>query len=478
MKVAIIDDERKIRDGVFKLIDWDSFGLEVIGRYEDGEVALNAFKNEMPDIVITDIKMPFIDGIELIEECRKWNNKIKFIILSGYDEFSLARKALRAGAVDYLLKPVKKDELESLLSKVAGSINERIVKNIFRELIFEDEANKNLVKNLDYCGITDIRQLMVMVVKTDVKIETQKSAAAVIAAGKYTVIIVSGTNVQDCRQKSEELVCRFPSDSFTGISSATSKPLKLKELYREALNVCLNSSRFSGRKSAEYSALMKFPKAEASVVEEAGLRLFDAVRRFNWTDSEKAVKEIEAVFSDCIVEKSSADFLMSGLFKEGLELIKAQMINADFRKYGAVQNDCDISEIPGIIKNTVSHLFEDIAGGSSRNSRREIRQALQCILENYSDKNLDMAVVANAAGISQGYFSTLFKSETGTSFSDYLCRYRIDISRKLISTGAYRNYEIAELAGFRNSAYFCSVFKKITGLTPGEYRDNLIKLSI
>ncbi len=122
LKMLIADDEKIIRDGLMEAFDWHSMGIEVVGLAQNGETALSLFDQYQPDIVITDIRMPRMDGLELTEKIRKQNQDVKIIILTGYDEFSYAQQSIKNNVFDYLLKPVKKAQLKESVLRAADEI--------------------------------------------------------------------------------------------------------------------------------------------------------------------------------------------------------------------------------------------------------------------------------------------------------------------------------------------------------------------
>lgn len=123
MKVLIADDEKKVAQLIYKIVDWEQWGLEVIGVVNDGTLAVEMIRTEEPDIVITDIRMPGLNGIDLIRETKKEGKQIYFVIISGYSEFKYAQQALKLGVEDYLLKPVKKKDLAAVLDRIVGKRN-------------------------------------------------------------------------------------------------------------------------------------------------------------------------------------------------------------------------------------------------------------------------------------------------------------------------------------------------------------------
>ena len=133
-KVMLVDDERLILQGVLNIIDWEKLGMEVIHMAENGKEALDKYKENPVDIIITDINMPVITGLELIMKIKEINKRAKFIVLSGYDEFSYARTAMKYGVENYILKPINEEELEAALIDINKKIkDEKEEENIILE---------------------------------------------------------------------------------------------------------------------------------------------------------------------------------------------------------------------------------------------------------------------------------------------------------------------------------------------------------
>jgi two-component system, response regulator YesN len=126
--VLLVDDEDMIRQGIMQSVDWNDFNMRVIGEAEDGEEALEIFTKHKPQVILTDIKMPFMDGLELLEKIKAENDDTYIIIISGYDEFQYAQKALKLGAYDFILKPIELDYLEQILTKINTDFAEKIEK--------------------------------------------------------------------------------------------------------------------------------------------------------------------------------------------------------------------------------------------------------------------------------------------------------------------------------------------------------------
>ena len=143
-KLVVADDEPKIRRGIEKILNWNEFNIEIVGEAEDGEIALEVIEEKTPDIILLDINMPFLNGINLLQKLKDINNKSIVIIISGYDDFSYAQKALQFNVFDYILKPVNKKSMEEIITKAVHKLNEIEKENNYFEWI-----NKQLNKNMD-----------------------------------------------------------------------------------------------------------------------------------------------------------------------------------------------------------------------------------------------------------------------------------------------------------------------------------------
>ncbi|BCZ48802.1 hypothetical protein psyc5s11_48690 [Clostridium gelidum] len=143
-KLVVADDEPKIRRGLEKILNWNEFNIEIVGEAEDGEIALEVIKEKNPDIILLDINMPFLNGLNLLQKLKDINNKSIVIIISGYDDFLYAQKALQLNVFDYILKPVNKNSMEEIIMKAVDKLNE-----IEKETHYLEWVNKQLNENVD-----------------------------------------------------------------------------------------------------------------------------------------------------------------------------------------------------------------------------------------------------------------------------------------------------------------------------------------
>lgn len=364
IKVFLVEDEAIIRRGIKKNVEWEKNGFEFVGEAGDGEYAYPQILKTEPDILITDIKMPFMDGLELSHLVKKILPNTKIIILSGYNEFEYAKEAITIGISEYLLKPVTAASLTAVLRKVKEEIREEKEKSRLLERYF--------VSYEKYNAFLD---------KTD----------------------------------------------YTGVD---------RKLIQDFLK--LGSAGEEGMFIDEYLA----------AVGENNYRSF-LLRQYMTIDIFFCVQEFLKGLSVC------ADEIPPELG--------------------------DIKYIPKIVvseEQTVSYLKELFAFAISERDRVSgnrygslIDTAKQYLAEHFESNDVSLNTVAAQVGVSSSYFSSIFKQETGQSFVEYLTKLRIDKACELLRCTTLRTSEIGERVGYNDPHYFSATFKKVTGVSPKDYKN-------
>ena len=364
IKVFLVEDEAIIRRGIKKNVEWEKNGFEFVGEAGDGEYAYPQILKTEPDILITDIKMPFMDGLELSHLVKKILPNTKIIILSGYNEFEYAKEAITIGISEYLLKPVTAASLTAVLRKVKEEIREEKEKSRLLERYF--------VSYEKYNAFLD---------KTD----------------------------------------------YTGVD---------RKLIQDFLK--LGSAGEEGMFIDEYLA----------AVGENNYRSF-LLRQYMTIDIFFCVQEFLKGLSVC------ADEIPPELG--------------------------DIKYIPKIVvseEQTVSYLKELFAFAISERDRVSgnrygslIDTAKQYLAEHFESNDVSLNTVAAQVGVSSSYFSSIFKQETGQSFVEYLTKLRIDKACELLRCTTLRTAEIGERVGYKEPHYFSATFKKVTGVSPKDYKN-------
>ena len=411
MKIIVVDDDNIIRMGLTKMIEKIDESYEVISSFQNGALTLEYLKNHSKevDLVITDIKMPVMTGIELIENSIKELDKSPlFLVLSGYDEFNYVRDTMKMGAFNYLLKPIKRDELKKILKEVDERIN-------------EIKSNDKII---------------------DKSIEILKKDF-------FKNILFS----------SKELNKK--------VENPLLENLQLNENYQYKM-IVLN-------KKVDSSILYDFIKGIIDVhkdIEYSSFGYNDSVYIIFYINT-KTNNNYNDIFefivnkSDCFIELNISVYILDDTDKiwklrEQSKLVKKMKENADeslnVKKYYLTQDER--------LKEILNSDLNDV-----NNNITVIKLAKDYIINNYN-KNISLKDVADEVYLSQNYLSELFKKEIGEGFYDFLSKYRIKKAKEVLLTTNLKVYEIAQMVGYNDSITFGRAFKKITGTTPNNFRNN------
>ncbi len=422
MKMLICDDEEPTLRLLENILDWKSLGINEIRKASDGAEALSIIKDYSPDILITDIIMPEMDGLELISRIREDEIEIQIIILSAYNEFKYAQKAISYGVRGYLLKPLDEDKLEQLIIESV----EEIQSDMSRKLVHQkslDYAAERLLRNLLYPrnDFEEYRKIMNML---EINLDL----------GNFQMVLLSITRL-DYNNYITSTENRKPVDMITQITGI------LKTYYE-------GKTYFFENTPDEYIMLL----AECS----------------NLTRDKVIAGCLEAVQKE---KDISVVIALSSLY------------NSCFNLHSAYEEVCSYISKKYLFENTLilkPEMFRskngqpaDFNPGGDRS--RYIRSAKKYIGSHYSE-NINLDDICSYAGISKNYFCHLFRSETGISIWEFLTEYRIEKAKELLAGSDMKNYEISYQIGYENPSYFSRIFRKLTGKRPSDYRNDIRKI--
>ncbi|MBP5443917.1 MAG: response regulator, partial [Treponema sp.] len=508
-------------------------GFTFAGEATDGEIALSMIHEIKPDILITDIKMPFMDGLELSKAVKNIQPWIKIIILSGHDEFDYAKKAISIGIEDYILKPFTPDEILSSLNKTAKEIDqERRQLSDISKLREELKSNESLVKkeflNELLHSSPDLSQVM----------QKSKELNLDLIARFYKVLVsrIDSTDSEgESLQEAKSLLNSY-SDAWSQAVSffhhsnllvCIFKGNTQQELDENAFRTAENISHITGKvksctvttaigKTVERIQLLKDSYSDARKI----LEKTEAVHT-DKSDSEGRPNGSRIISSDDIAENPGEVFIdakdsdplvdrlkyaskndINAIIEESMALIRnnegqfnvfASYLLVDLimavsklvEKLGG-----DIKELkPEILqRNFIDNAVSDEDSFKNtmnqvmafaldfRNSKMTgkygdvILKAKKYIEENYADQNTTLTTVAQAVCLSPNHFSTIFSQECKTTFIEYLTNVRMENAKRLMRETDMKGYDIAYECGFSDPHYFSYIFKKNTGLSPREYK--------
>jgi two-component system, response regulator YesN len=518
-KVFLVEDEIVTREGIRDNVDWKANGFEFFGEASDGDMALPLLRAIKPDVLITDIKMPFMDGLQLSKIIRERMPWMKIIILSGHDEFEYAQEAIKLGVNEYLLKPITVQEMHKVLQKIAAQLDQEKK---------EQENLKKLQEQLEENQVMLQERLLLKVVTGTIAsteaVETGQSLGLDLVAKCYQIVILKII----LRNRSD----KFNYDEFQFIQQNVSALIGnnpdiylLKKDWEEF--VLLMKGNIPQYLEEEKGLLLGLIKSE---VEKTGYQLMvgvgaqknriaDIYQSFleafvdiqNPADREKddpaqAVDKAELLkvnksavetFLNCGVKEDCDEFFNSYIQPLGETALKSYLIKnyifmdvvlATAKLVNDLGGDIDtlipeLNSIESILENikTIEQLKEKTCkvlgkaltfrdGQTSGQHTRVIRQAKDYITMHYMEPDLSLYEVASQVNLSSSHFSMVFSQETCQTFKEYLTTTRINKARELLRTSSLSSNDISYQVGFNDPHYFSYVFKKNTGFSPTEFR--------
>ncbi|MFD0712708.1 response regulator [Paenibacillus sp. GCM10027626] len=509
--LMIVDDSAEIRTGLKLKLNWREYGFRVAAEAADGAQALEALQARRVSLLITDIRMPVMDGLELLQQCAIRFPEMKTIVLSGYDDFPLVQTAIRKGARDYLLKPVIKSELAAALTKLKKELDnekERALTRIVQGKLPEAEAAALAAAY----GMAEwaFDGGPVRFVTAEMRVPAARLAADQAGQGSFNEAyrllmleiaaqwedhiagfrdagrpdrmhyLVHADRSSGCANE-DELLKRFIAD----VRDKVNRFLQVELV----LGISQPVSELAAWKSGLESSLLSLSRSKPDQVsqtifggereEKEGLS-HGLLRRFvvaiESADEGEALQALEEIsdngkrasmqaFSFFLLELCLAmdELIRKFDIKEiDLHLMLWPYINS---AWGCDSIDQVICHLRDLALRAVSHLKRYKSKG-----REEAIDAIRkYILEHYGEE-LTLSAIAEQFHYNVAYLSDLFHKQTGKTFSDFLLEARMERASELLRDSALRIASVAELAGFSSSAYFSNVFKGYYGVGPNEYR--------
>lgn len=510
-KLLIVDDEPHIRTGLKHIIEWEIYGVEIIGAVEDGTKAYPLIQSEQPDLVLVDITMPNMSGLELIELCSYLDSVPKFIILTGYNDFKYVQKALKLGACDYLLKPVDQNELANAVSSCTKLLdNLREHRQIFHESIpaLRNDILLRLLNNqIEICEF----QKKCSVIDVSLKNGSMYVGAFNIFSDK-NISHASLLQIMDlCKQTiSASCTCHIISNNRQNLAVIFQNKMQLsEEKYQSIMSSCSHIlAEHLGRNvlfalGREICNIRDLHLSYSDCISKLEKKLIlgeNAVNQFsNFTDrtaidysnfliclATKDLEKIKCYLHTCcqqfLIHENNTDLLRYYLIDLTSYTLHYRYINS----YSSPEVENKKKIVFSIIKNTdsiqiliekLSQFFLSLQEGSLTTFTESeypplVQKVLKMIHENYADTNLSLKTIAAKMQVNPAYLGREFNIATGEYFNDYINGLRIARAIHLLNTTSLKATKISESVGFTNASYFFTIFKKITGQSPNNYRSS------
>ncbi|MCR5688014.1 MAG: response regulator transcription factor [Lachnospiraceae bacterium] len=530
IKVFLCEDEFVVREGIKNNIDWAGNGYEFLGEASDGELALPLIRKLKPDVVITDIRMPFMDGLELSRIIRKELPDTEIVILSGYEEFDYAKQAISIGVAQYLTKPISGDdllgELDGLREKITRNKEESALKEQFRKEMEENDRRdrSDLFRYLvsGSCTVTELIEragklgmdlsavwynIILLFIKSDHhEIEEYSKSSVTIEErigeindemgclcfdrdleGKAILIMADSADALISKQN--EVIERFRAvfadyghvRYYGGIGKSVNRLSSLNESYEDAGRALAN--RFFASESAFFEAGQL--SGRASGEDMFDMSAIDAKRidKSNVSNFLKLGSRDEIPFYvGEFVKSVGEDAFNSYIFRQYIAMDVFFAVSGFVKELSGAKQADGIKEVTkdvlesvdGVRKYITSVIEDAISRRDSVATNRYMEivdAAVDYIEEHFKDEDLSLNQLASHVNVSPNHLSTIFSQQTGQTFIKYLTEYRMNKAKEMLRCTSMRSSEISEAVGYKDPHYFSYMFKKTVGMTPTRYRE-------
>ncbi len=530
IKVFLVEDEIIIRNAIKNSINWEREGYEFVGEASDGELAYPLIIKSKPDILITDIRMPFMDGLELSEAVKKELPDIKIMILSGYNDFDYAKKAIGIGITDYLLKPISAEKLLESIGKVADQI-----KKEWEEKELLRKYSEEMQENMEQEKSSFLTRILTESLPITTVMEQGRNLGMDLSAECYNMIlfkVLDGSHIgeegveawtrveeyihtlenvyyiqrgveglaflcmadgevsmsrltEKIRTHLRNIMVKYPKlEYFGGIGKSVPRLRNLKESFHEA------ERAFAGRFTAEPNQIVYLQELHMGVdsKDEPDVRGFssvevsrDLVSKFLRNGTEEEVAAFMQAYYEEIAEDNLRSMMMRQYIMMDIYITVVTFGETMKISQGEIQKECgdmksmaenaaDLDKMKVSIEKLIRGMIILRDTVSGRRYSDIIEKAKNYILQNYMSESVSLNAVAASVNMSPSYFSSIFSQEVGQTFVEYLTGIRMEKAKELLMCSSKKTSEIGFEVGYKDSHYFSYIFKKTQKCTPKDYR--------
>lgn len=530
LRVLIADDEYIIRDGL-RGFPWRDFGCEVVGEAEDGEEALMLAKVMQPDIILTDIKMPEMDGLQFAAASKKELPGVEIVLLTGFDNFDYAQTAIRTGVYDYLLKPVDYEKMKETIGKLCERIRTRASRDMHYKNLQKkyEQSLPLLVNRLTYdlihgrvYGREDLKRKLELF---DVRIDTYMIMVARMKNLEHLLdeqrieqwLLEFGISniceevlsrycsrvLMDCDSNEYRFILCFPAESREddcmaisaqacgkiqsavqgyigenicfGLSEMGSDAYQMNKYYQQAVEACRQNSvvgdtgflQYRDVKTAIHSSWL-MPEGEKQLLLEAVV----AGRVDEVAHALRRLQEDDGAVAEGI---TAMRYLLTGLLADCICLetgsaARNPIINEGIASFFACETSTDLF---AKAKELFLHITRQNGERHKDYHEMTVKRILAYLEEHYHE-DISLDHISDVFQLSGSYIGRLIKKHTGQSFLEHLVGIRISSAEQLLGDSNSTVASVAEQVGYRDQSYFISVFKRINGMTPKEYQNFIL----
>jgi len=525
LKIMIVDDEAIFRERLISTVEWEYLGFTICSEARNGRDALEKVDEACPDIILADINMPVMDGLTMAEKLSESGSDISVVLITGHSEFEYARKALKTGVVDYILKPLKKEELLKTLLKIKSKkleairqkkdvessrqvLKERFLSTLIsrgfyytHEEVLSNFKSFGINAQLDFFTVSvieidnlyekwdkieDISLWKFTVYNIFQEITGRKYMYLIFDDSEGRIVVINGITgeksefekMKQCYRDLCHVIERyFPFTVTVGIGDIYSDLSEIRTSYIEAVSALQNKFVEGGNRIIEYNRSDSANRSAGFYSGEINENIMVNLRLNN---REGLKDQLEAVYNYITESKLSIDYtrtIYAGLVALCLSYITEMgrsiedIFGKSFSPFSEVNRMKSLNQLHAWIENLFMTTIEYIISDKSSRSRRIAEDAVEYIMNNYMDKELSVEKVAHNVFVACSYLRYVFKKETGSTVGDYITRIRMQKAKELLSEGNRKLSDISDAIGFTDSGYFSKCFKKYYGISPSDFEN-------
>ncbi|NMF07721.1 response regulator transcription factor [Clostridium beijerinckii] len=508
-KILVVDDEFIMRQGITHMIDWEKEGFQIIGQASNGQEALEMIKKDIPDIIISDVVMPQINGVELAKFVQDKYPKIRIIILSSYSDFEYVKSSFQNGAVDYILKPsLNPSELLSTLKKISIKMKRNtldgnslsLTNSALNRLIsgFDNDPDFNYFDTIftfqsfclfglnakkiydNYSKRHEIIDFTISEIGKEFSLDGLNSNYNIQIANIENEIIVVILNFDDKNYNSlfskleniSEVVSNSFKEAFFVLSNLFYSSRNIKDIYEKEFLVLTQQYFYNKNVSLMCSSNFKTP----SPIEKFNFKRFS--ESISIMQFQNAFEMLTIYVTNAIYQRSLTEFELKALIQNSFYnvITSLEYLNFDLDKLNSLKQECfhDIdktkySEDLLVAYNSLLNRFKQIIDTyENKINSHMINKIIQYIHDHY-DEQLTLTNVSKLFNFNYSYLSAYFSSHNEEGFNEFLNKIKIQKACDFLKQDIPIS-DISGMVGYSDQSYFCKVFKKFTGLTPSAFR--------
>lgn len=530
-KVLLVDDEALTREAISENIHWEEMGFEFLGGCENGREAMRRIDENPPDLLLTDINMPYVDGLELAKYVYENYPDTRTVIISGYDEFEYAKQAVRYQVMEYILKPVTPSELMEALTRAKDSLSEqdersrklkklkgaylsnrpilrgRLLNSLLRGNERLEERLEERMEDLEISlkgaiyntaivegddlspfleqrsAVPDDLALFSICNITQELIERRKLGCVVQDMDGRTVIIFCGEKKDELQREAQialeevrQTVFQLLSiETTVGVGEPVAELKKLHQSFKRAKEAMELKFFRGGNQILHVDAPGERPGQGAVEVQVWASRVALAIKTGSMEEIGQYVQEFAQEIRDSRINRNRSILYVQNLLLTVVNMMNLtedkenQIMEEERNLMNRIYNYDHLTDMAKEVTDIFCKISELLSEQRDSYGKKQALLAQEYIEKNYGNSEVNLNSVCSYLAMSTSYFSTLFKGHTGETFIEALTKKRMEKAKELLEHTGLKAYEVAEKVGYADPHYFSIAFKKFSGKTPTEY---------